>query len=139
MTDLATHLAQLETHLARFRDKGILNLIGGQDVAGASTFETRSPTDDSLICTVARATAADIEREFSKEAMREKYLRAASVVKSDVDSDTWRAFELTVVNGQACDEVADLLGKSLGVIYAARSRIMRRLREQVQRLQESGL
>ena len=85
------------------------------------------------------ATAADIEREFSKEAMREKYLRAASVVKSDVDSDTWRAFELTVVNGQACDEVADLLGKSLGVIYAARSRIMRRLREQVQRLQESGL
>jgi 5-carboxymethyl-2-hydroxymuconic-semialdehyde dehydrogenase len=61
MTDLATHLAQLETHLARFRDKGILNLIDGQDVAGASTFETRSPTDDSLICTVARGTAADID------------------------------------------------------------------------------
>lgn len=84
-------------------------------------------------------TAADIERELSKESMREKYLRAASVVKSDVDSDTWRAFELTVVNGQPCDEVADLLGKSVGTVYAARSRIMRRLREQVQRLQESGL
>lgn len=85
------------------------------------------------------ATAADIERELLKESMREKYLRAASVVRSDVDSDTWRAFELTVVNGQPCDEVADLLGKSVGVVYAARSRIMRRLREQVQRLQESGL
>jgi 5-carboxymethyl-2-hydroxymuconic-semialdehyde dehydrogenase len=33
MTDLATHLAKLDAHLARFRDTGILNLIGGQDVA----------------------------------------------------------------------------------------------------------
>lgn len=85
------------------------------------------------------ATGADIEREFSKESMREKYLRAASVVQSDVDSDSWRAFELTVVNGQPCDEVANPIGKSVGAVYAARSRIMRRLREQVQRLQESGL
>lgn len=60
MTDLATHLAQLDGHLARFRDRGILNLINGQDVGGA-TFETRSPVDDSLICTVARGTAADID------------------------------------------------------------------------------
>lgn len=82
---------------------------------------------------------ADIERELLKESMREKYLRAALVVKADVDSESWRAFELTVVNGQPSEEVAKLLGKSMGAIYAARSRIMRRLREQVQRLQESGL
>lgn len=85
------------------------------------------------------ATAADIERELLKESMREKYLRAALVVKADVDLESWRAFELTVVNGQPSEEVAKLLGKSMGAIYAARSRIMRRLREQVQRLQESGL
>ncbi len=85
------------------------------------------------------ATAADIERELLKESMRENYLRAALVVKADVDSESWRAFELTVVNGQPSEEVAKLLGKSMGAIYAARSRIMRRLREQVQRLQESSL
>ena len=85
------------------------------------------------------AIAADVEREFAKESMRERYLRAASVVRLDVDSDTWRAFELTVVKGQPCDEVANLLGKSVGAVYAARSRIMRRLREQVERLQESGI
>ncbi|MBV6650944.1 MAG: 5-carboxymethyl-2-hydroxymuconate semialdehyde dehydrogenase [Hoeflea sp.] len=60
MSDLSTHLAKLEAHLARYRDKGILNLIGGQDVAASATFETRSPVDESLICTVARGTAADI-------------------------------------------------------------------------------
>lgn len=60
MSDLSTHLAKLEAHLARYRDKGILNLIGGQDVAASATFETRSPVDESLICTVARGTDADI-------------------------------------------------------------------------------
>jgi 5-carboxymethyl-2-hydroxymuconic-semialdehyde dehydrogenase len=60
MTDLPTHLAKLNSHLGRFRDHGIANLINGQDVRGA-TFATRSPVDDSLICTVARGTATDID------------------------------------------------------------------------------
>ena len=53
--------------------------------------------------------------------MREKYLRAASVVKSDVDLDTWRAFELTVVNGEPCEEVANLLGNQWHVYLAVAS------------------
>ncbi|MEH7830209.1 5-carboxymethyl-2-hydroxymuconate semialdehyde dehydrogenase [Gemmobacter denitrificans] len=61
MTDLATHLARLETHLARFRDKGILNLIAGADVAGDQWFETRSPVDESLIARVALGDAATID------------------------------------------------------------------------------
>ncbi len=62
MSDLATHLSQLETHLARFRDGGILNLINGQSVPGSGGwFETRSPVDESLIARVARGEAADID------------------------------------------------------------------------------
>ncbi|WP_340162272.1 5-carboxymethyl-2-hydroxymuconate semialdehyde dehydrogenase [uncultured Hoeflea sp.] len=61
MSDLSTHLAKLDSHLARFKDKGISNLIDGKDVAPDETFETRSPVDESLICTVARGTAADID------------------------------------------------------------------------------
>ena len=60
---LATHLEKLESHLARFRSGGILNLIDGKDAAGAGgVFETRSPVDESLIATVARGTASDIDR-----------------------------------------------------------------------------
>ena len=60
MSDLSTHLARLEGHLARFRDKGILNLIGGEDAAGSGgTFQTRSPVDESLIAEVALGSAAD--------------------------------------------------------------------------------
>lgn len=62
MSDLATHLAKLDGHLARFRGTGILNLIDGQDRAGADgVFETRSPVDESLIASVARGTAEDID------------------------------------------------------------------------------
>jgi 5-carboxymethyl-2-hydroxymuconic-semialdehyde dehydrogenase len=60
MSDLSTHLAKLETHLARYRENGILNLIDGKDATATETFETRSPVDESLICSVARGTAADV-------------------------------------------------------------------------------
>ena len=62
MTDLSTHLTKLDGYLARFRDKGILNRIVGEDRPGSGgTFETISPVDESVICTVARSTAADVD------------------------------------------------------------------------------
>ncbi|PTX04655.1 5-carboxymethyl-2-hydroxymuconate semialdehyde dehydrogenase [Pararhodobacter aggregans] len=62
MSDLTARLTQLDSHLARYREHGILNLIGGQDVAGSGgSFETRSPVDESLICAVSRSTAADVD------------------------------------------------------------------------------
>jgi 5-carboxymethyl-2-hydroxymuconic-semialdehyde dehydrogenase len=61
MSDFQTNLTRLDGYLARFREQGILNLIDGQDHAGDNRFETRSPTDDSLICTVSKGTAADID------------------------------------------------------------------------------
>ena len=77
----------------------------------------------------------DIEREFALQYLREKYHRAAATVQADVDAVTWRSFELSVVEGRPCIEVAELLGKPIGTIYAARSRVMRRLRDQVDRLE----
>ena len=49
---LATHLEKLDRHLARFREGGIPNLIGGKDAEGSGgTFQTHSPVDESLIAT----------------------------------------------------------------------------------------
>jgi 5-carboxymethyl-2-hydroxymuconic-semialdehyde dehydrogenase len=63
MAGLDRNLTRLDAHLARFRDNGVLDRIGGEDRAAAAqkTFETRSPVDDSLICTVARGDAQDID------------------------------------------------------------------------------
>ena len=59
------------------------------------------------------------------------------MVRGDVEPDTWRAFEMTVVENRSIDEAAVELDKPVGTIYAARSRIMRRLREAVRELEKS--
>lgn len=61
MASLQERIAQLEGHLARFRQSGVPNLIAGQDVAGEEWFETRSPVDDSLIARVALGTAETVD------------------------------------------------------------------------------
>lgn len=73
--------------------------------------------------------------ELYDECFREQYLRAAAIVRVDVSPLTWTAFERTVVQGQSCEEAAASLGKSLGTIYAARSRVLKRLQFEVQRLE----
>jgi RNA polymerase sigma factor (sigma-70 family) len=75
--------------------------------------------------------------EIELEYRRELYLRAARIVSSDVEPETWRAFEMTVIDNHSIEAAANTLNKSVGTIYAARSRIMRRLREAVQELENS--
>ena len=76
---------------------------------------------------------AQIELEYR----RELYLRAARMVRGDVEPETWRAFEMTVIENRSIDAAAVELDKPVGTIYAARSRIMRRLRKAVQELEKS--
>jgi 5-carboxymethyl-2-hydroxymuconic-semialdehyde dehydrogenase len=63
MAELDQNLERLQGYLARFRDTGVRNLIGGEsrDAASGATFESRSPVDDSTICAVARGGAGDID------------------------------------------------------------------------------
>jgi RNA polymerase sigma-70 factor, ECF subfamily len=78
-------------------------------------------------------SAAQIELEYR----RELYLRAAKMVRHDIEPETWRAFEMTVIENRSIDEAATKLDKPVGTIYAARSRVMRRLRRAVQELEQS--
>lgn len=63
MSELHTNITTLSGHLDRFRETGIMNHINGQSCPAQSgaTFETTSPVDESLICSVARGDAADID------------------------------------------------------------------------------
>lgn len=78
---------------------------------------------------------SDVQIEL--EYRRELYLRAAKMVRGDVEPETWRAFELTVIENQSIDAAAVELDKPVGTIYAARSRIMRRLRDAVRELEQA--
>jgi RNA polymerase sigma-70 factor, ECF subfamily len=87
---------------------------------------------DQILADTPEVSAA--KSELDNECFRERYLRAAAIVKVDVSPVTWAAFEQTVVQGRSCEEAAESLGKSLGTVYAARSRILKRLQVEVQRL-----
>lgn len=64
MSRLEDNIARAEGYLARFREGGVLNRIGGEDLpaSGGATFETLSPVDLKPLARVARGTAADIDR-----------------------------------------------------------------------------
>jgi RNA polymerase sigma-70 factor (ECF subfamily) len=70
------------------------------------------------------------------EYRREVFRWAARQVRPEFHEDTWNAFWQTAVEVRECEEVARELGKTLGAIYAARSRIMRRIQEEVTRFEE---
>ncbi|MEO1115613.1 MAG: 5-carboxymethyl-2-hydroxymuconate semialdehyde dehydrogenase [Pseudomonadota bacterium] len=63
MSELQKNIDKLGGYLARFKETGILNQINGNASPAhtGATFETRSPVDESLICSVARGGAADID------------------------------------------------------------------------------
>ena len=66
---------------------------------------------------------------------RETLSARGGFVRGDIEPDTWRAFEMTVIENRTIDDAAAALDKSVGTIYAARSRVMRRLREAVKELE----
>jgi RNA polymerase sigma-70 factor (ECF subfamily) len=65
------------------------------------------------------------------EHRREVFRWAARQIRSEFHAVTWSAFWLTAVEGHEIDDVARELARPRGSIYAARSRVMRRLKEKV--------
>lgn len=111
-----------------------LRTVAANAIVTALTKSNRAAMDGSSADQMLAAVPeSETESELENEYLRERYLRAAANVKVDVSPVTWQAFELTVIQGQSCEEASQLIGKSIGVIYAARSRILKRLQSEIQR------
>ncbi len=63
MSELKSNIDDLSDYLARFKQAGVLNQIGGKAVSAISgeTFDNHSPVDGKLICKIAKSGAADID------------------------------------------------------------------------------
>lgn len=57
-------------------------------------------------------------------------------VKGEFQENTWRAFWLTAVEGVAAAEAAKQTGLSAGAVYVAKSRVLARLKEEVETLRQ---
>jgi RNA polymerase sigma-70 factor (ECF subfamily) len=68
-----------------------------------------------------------IDREHDRQLAR----RALQIMQSDFEPATWRACWETAVEGRPAAEVGRELGMSAAAVYVARSRVLRRLREEL--------
>ncbi len=57
------------------------------------------------------------------------------LVKDEFQPNTWQAFWRTAVEGRPAQEVGGELKMTPGAVYVAKSRVLARHREEVQRLQ----
>jgi len=101
---------------------------------------TRRPADQggagAEILAEIEARDRQSESLIELEYRRELFIRAAEIVRGDFATETWKAFELTAIEGLSNESAARELGKSIGTIYAARSRIIKRLGDTVVELEE---
>ena len=72
------------------------------------------------------------ESDFDLQLERQVFRRAAQRLEKSFTDNTWKAFWLTAVEGRSIEEVAAELRISRGAIYIARSRVMSKLRTEVQ-------
>lgn len=119
--------AKFRTWLRRIAENAILNALArvapdkaaGSDLAHwllEHTAAREGPDSDLL------------QLEFR----REIFNWAARQIRDEFAPSTWRAFWLTAVEGFSIEQVCEELQKSHGSVYAARSRVMKRLREKVE-------
>ncbi|MBN2472967.1 MAG: sigma-70 family RNA polymerase sigma factor [Pirellulales bacterium] len=73
--------------------------------------------------------------EFVREYRREVFCWAAREIHGEFQDVTWQAFWQTAVAGHPIAETARQLGMSVGAVYAARSRIMARLRRKAKQVE----
>jgi RNA polymerase sigma-70 factor (ECF subfamily) len=112
--------------LAKIAENAAINALSRQppDTAVGGT---------SILALLAGQPAHDqaIDESLDRERRRSLFRWAAQRVREEFRGGTWDAFWLTTVEARGVEEVAVTLGKSVGAIYAARSRVIRRLKDEI--------
>lgn len=125
---------QPDSNRARFRTW--LNRVCHNAVINAlSRVKPDRASGNTQVMTLLEQSDEGGSEQLTIEIRREVFRFAAQEIEHEFQASTWQAFWRTAVDELSVDEVANQLQKSVGSIYAARSRVMRRLREKVEELQ----
>ena len=95
------------------------------------------PIEDASQSRLGRIADPDQAEQFwDNEYQTELVTRAIELMKSDFTETTWQACYQYVIEGKPAAEVANKLGVSVWTIYAAKSRLLHRLRQELDGLLE---
>ena len=80
----------------------------------------------------------EAEADWDREYQRRMSAKAMERVQGEFQANTWQAFWGTAVEGRPAAEVGAVLHMTPGAVYVAKSRVLARLRDEVQRLQSEA-
>ncbi|QDU26490.1 ECF RNA polymerase sigma factor SigE [Anatilimnocola aggregata] len=82
------------------------------------------------------STPAETDGQDAWELEYQRRIAALAMdkIKSEFQESSWQAFWLTAVEGKSAGEVSKQIGLSTGAIYVAKSRVLARLKEEVETL-----
>jgi RNA polymerase sigma factor (sigma-70 family) len=123
--------------------RGWLSTIARNLIVNLLNAQRRHPrgTGDTEIQQLLEAQPAPDSEEsalFDAEYHRRLLHWAAERVKDEFSAAAWLAFWKTGVEGQSADEAARALGLSVGTIYQYKSRVVARLRREIERVAGEG-
>lgn len=112
--------------LHRIAENALLNLVTRQ-------LSRRGTGGTSHQLTMAGRPLPDdaSRRQWERQHRQHLFATAAGNIQIQVDQEHWRIFWQTHVDGIAIEQVAKDSGRSIGSVYAIRSRMIRRLRDAV--------
>jgi RNA polymerase sigma-70 factor (ECF subfamily) len=84
----------------------------------------------------AHPNGSDGTDEWEVEYQRRIATLAMDRVKSEFTESTWQAFWLTAVEGKSAGEIAKQIEMSAGAIYVAKSRVLARLKQEVESMRQ---
>lgn len=110
----------------------LYNLLDGQrrHVRGSGDSAVQQRLNDHS------AGDGDAEAQWEREYQKRLAALAMERVRGEFHDSTWQAFVSTAVEGKAARETGAALQLSAGAVYVAKSRVLARLREEIQKLQE---
>lgn len=79
--------------------------------------------------------SGSLEDEWEREFQRQLTAKAMQAIESDFEGRIWQAFWLSAVDGVSAADVSKTLSMSTGAVYVAKSRVLARLKTEIQRLQ----
>ncbi len=93
--------------------------------------------DDAVLQTLPQPCAESLY--YDAEYEKQLFAWAANKVQPTVQAKTWQAFWLTAVGQRQVAEVAKELQISTGAVYIARSRVIAKLRETIERVNDESV
>jgi RNA polymerase sigma-70 factor (ECF subfamily) len=101
--------------------------------------ETRGSGDTAVQGLLAQQPErGEPDDQWDREYRWNLLLWAAERVKHEFREATWQAFWRTVVEGGPIEATAQQLKLSVGAVYIARSRIIARIRQEIQAVEADG-